>query len=103
MNYLTSYCHLMLRETTGRLFDWRYLARTNRLFEFSALAQVCAGSSPISLGTDRLTEKYVPQNGKPSDAKGGSSTATIGDVNQSNGVIHVVDTVLMPNVRRQII
>lgn len=30
------------------------------------------------------------------DAKGGSSTVTIPDVNQSNGVIHVVDTVLMP-------
>ena len=30
------------------------------------------------------------------DAKGGKSTVTIPDVNQSNGVIHVVDTVLMP-------
>jgi uncharacterized surface protein with fasciclin (FAS1) repeats len=31
------------------------------------------------------------------DSKGGMSTVTIADVNQSNGVIHVVDTVLMPN------
>lgn len=30
------------------------------------------------------------------DAKGGTSHVTIGDVYQSNGVIHVVDTVLMP-------
>lgn len=30
------------------------------------------------------------------DAKGGSATVTIPDVNQSNGVIHVIDTVLMP-------
>lgn len=30
------------------------------------------------------------------DAKGGKSTITIPDVKQSNGVIHVVDTVLMP-------
>ena len=30
------------------------------------------------------------------DAKGGSSTVTISNVNQSNGVIHVVDTVLLP-------
>ena len=30
------------------------------------------------------------------DAKGGVSTVTIADVMQSNGVIHVVDTVLMP-------
>ena len=31
------------------------------------------------------------------DEKGGMSTVTIKDVNQKNGVIHVVDTVLMPN------
>jgi uncharacterized surface protein with fasciclin (FAS1) repeats len=31
------------------------------------------------------------------DEKGGSSTVTVGDVYQSNGVIHVVNTVLMPN------
>jgi uncharacterized surface protein with fasciclin (FAS1) repeats len=31
------------------------------------------------------------------DEKGGTSTVTIADVWQSNGVIHVVDTVLMPN------
>ena len=30
------------------------------------------------------------------DAKGVSSTVTIADVNQPNGVVHVVDTVLMP-------
>ena len=30
------------------------------------------------------------------DAKGGKSMVTIGDVMQKNGVIHVVDTVLMP-------
>jgi len=30
------------------------------------------------------------------DAKGGRSLVTISNVNQSNGVIHVVDTVLMP-------
>jgi len=30
------------------------------------------------------------------DAKGGTARVTIADVNQSNGVIHVIDTVLMP-------
>ena len=30
------------------------------------------------------------------DSKGGTSTVTIADVNQSNGVIHVIDSVLMP-------
>jgi uncharacterized surface protein with fasciclin (FAS1) repeats len=31
------------------------------------------------------------------DAKGGTSTITTADVMQSNGVIHVIDTVLMPS------
>lgn len=31
------------------------------------------------------------------DAKGGKSKITIADVNQSNGVIHVIDGVLLPN------
>jgi uncharacterized surface protein with fasciclin (FAS1) repeats len=30
------------------------------------------------------------------DAKGGMATVTIKDVNQSNGVIHVIDTIVMP-------
>jgi uncharacterized surface protein with fasciclin (FAS1) repeats len=30
------------------------------------------------------------------DAKGNDAKVTIADVNQSNGVIHVIDTVLMP-------
>ena len=33
---------------------------------------------------------------KITDASGGTSFVTIADVNQSNGVIHVVDTVLLP-------
>ena len=32
------------------------------------------------------------------DEKGGVATVTIKDVNQSNGVIHVIDTVLMPGM-----
>ena len=45
---------------------------------------------------EELTVKKA--NGKVMivDAKGGTSTVTISNVNQSNGVIHVIDTVLMP-------
>ena len=31
------------------------------------------------------------------DEKGGKSTVTIADVKQSNGVIHVIDSVVLPN------
>ena len=47
--------------------------------------------------SDRMTFKS-PSIGKITitDAKGGTSMVTIPDVMQSNGVIHVVDTVLLP-------
>ena len=43
-----------------------------------------------------LTLMMVGKNVVIQDAKGVKSTITIKDVNQSNGVIHVIDTVLMP-------
>jgi uncharacterized surface protein with fasciclin (FAS1) repeats len=43
-----------------------------------------------------LTATQKGKNVVLTDAKGGTSTVTIADVNQSNGVIHVIDTVLMP-------
>jgi uncharacterized surface protein with fasciclin (FAS1) repeats len=46
---------------------------------------------------DTLTVKQEgPGKLSITDAKGGKSMVTIADVLQSNGVIHVVDTVLMP-------
>ncbi|GAB3739302.1 fasciclin domain-containing protein [Spirosoma lituiforme] len=43
-----------------------------------------------------LTAKMKGKKIELVDAKGGTATVTIADVNQSNGVIHVIDTVLMP-------
>lgn len=48
----------------------------------------------VSGGT--LTAMQKGKKIELTDAKGGMSTVTIPDVNQSNGVIHVIDTVLMP-------
>jgi uncharacterized surface protein with fasciclin (FAS1) repeats len=45
---------------------------------------------------EELTVKKSGDSVMIVDAKGGSATVTIANVNQSNGVIHVVDTVLMP-------
>jgi uncharacterized surface protein with fasciclin (FAS1) repeats len=45
---------------------------------------------------EELTVKKADGKVMIVDAKGGSSTVTISNVNQSNGVIHVIDTVLMP-------
>ena len=43
-----------------------------------------------------LTVKHAGGKIEIIDSKGGASTVTIADVNQSNGVIHVVDSVPMP-------
>ena len=45
----------------------------------------------------KLTATMEGKNVIITDEKGGRSTVTIADVRQSNGVIHVIDTVLMPN------
>src|SRR5471032_3613746 len=45
---------------------------------------------------EELTVKKADGKVMIIDAKGDSSTVTISNVHQSNGVIHVVDTVLMP-------
>jgi uncharacterized surface protein with fasciclin (FAS1) repeats len=54
------------------------------------------GKKLTTVKGEELTVKH--QDGKIwiVDAKGGTSMVTISNVNQSNGVIHVVDTVLMP-------
>jgi uncharacterized surface protein with fasciclin (FAS1) repeats len=50
----------------------------------------------VSGGT--LTARMNGMNGiSLTDEKGGTSNVTIANVMQSNGIIHVVDTVLMPN------
>ena len=43
-----------------------------------------------------MVEQPGPGRLTVTDAKGDVSTITIADVLQSNGVIHVVDTVLLP-------
>lgn len=66
----------------------------------AALAsQIEAGGGKAMLTTVQggtLTAALEGSNVVLTDAKGGKSTVTIADVRQSNGVVHVVDTVLMP-------
>jgi len=45
---------------------------------------------------EELTVKKAEGKVMIVDAKGGMASVTISNVNQSNGVIHVIDTVLMP-------
>ncbi len=60
---------------------------------------VKAGGGTARLTTVEGEPLMVMQSGRMltvTDVKGDKAAITIADVNQSNGVIHVVDTVLMP-------
>jgi uncharacterized surface protein with fasciclin (FAS1) repeats len=62
-------------------------------------AAIKKGKGSATLTTvqgEPLTARMMAGHLILTDAKGGTSMVTIKDVMQSNGVIHVVDTVLMP-------
>lgn len=61
-----------------------------------AAADLTDGKTLTTVEGEQLTVKLDGKKVWIVDAKGGKSAVTIADVNQSNGVIHVVDTVLMP-------
>ena len=61
-----------------------------------AAADLTDGKKLKTVEGEELTVKKSGNQVMITDAKGGSSTVTISNVNQSNGVIHVIDTVLMP-------
>src|SRR5262249_14698288 len=58
-----------------------------------------AGDGSVQLTTvngEKLTARMIGDSIELTDAKGGMSKVKIANVIQSNGVIHVIDTVLMP-------
>ena len=69
-------------------------------FESNAIAKrIKAGGGSASFKTvsgDTLTARMNGTSLVLRDEKGGTSTVSIANVYQSNGVIHVVDTVLLP-------
>jgi len=70
-----------------------------RLTAQELVAKVKAGGGMTTLKTVQGETLTVMQAGSGlsiKDKKGGTSSVTISDVMQSNGVIHVVDTVLLP-------
>ena len=70
-----------------------------RMIAKDVAAAIKAGGGKATLTTVQggtLTASMMGKRIMLTDAKGGMSHVTQGDVLQSNGVIHVVDTVLMP-------
>ncbi|MDQ6624751.1 MAG: fasciclin domain-containing protein [Verrucomicrobiota bacterium] len=63
------------------------------------MAEIKAGGGKATLKTvngESLTAKMAGDSIELVDSKGGTAKVTIANVMQSNGVIHVIDSVLMP-------
>ena len=76
-----------------------YHVVAGRMTGADLMAAIRAGGGRATLTTvqgARLTATQVGTQIVLTDAQGGTSRVTIADVMQSNGVIHVVDRVLMP-------
>lgn len=70
-------------------FDSKKIAKAIKKGNGTAMFTTVAGG--------KLTAMMEGSSLVLTDEKGGKSTVTIADVKQSNGVIHVVNTILMPN------
>jgi uncharacterized surface protein with fasciclin (FAS1) repeats len=64
----------------------------------ATLKTVSGGTLTFTLGGDMMMGNKMGKSIVVRDEKGGTSNVTISNVYQSNGVIHVVDTVLMPGM-----
>ncbi|HEY6869899.1 MAG TPA: fasciclin domain-containing protein [Novosphingobium sp.] len=92
--------NLLKPENKGQLTSvLTYHVVPGKLSAMALRQQVRAGNGKATLKTAQGETLTVTQLGRRlviTDVHGGHSTISIADVNQSNGVIHVVDTVLMP-------
>ena len=76
-----------------------YHVVAGKLSAADLMAQIKAGNGKATLKTVEGESITVSEAGKAleiTDAKGGKAMVTIADVFQSNGVIHVIDSVLLP-------
>ncbi len=86
------------KATLTKILTYHVVA--GRLSSKDIAAKIKAGNGKAEFKTvEGGTLTAMMKGGKLvlTDEKGGTSTVTIKDVFQKNGVIHVVDTVLMPN------
>lgn len=86
------------KETLTKILTYHVLAGK---FDSKAIAgRISKGRGRAQFKTisgDTLTATMQGKDLIIRDEKGGTSRVSIGDVYQSNGVIHVVDSVLLPN------
>jgi len=77
-----------------------YHVVAGRLSAHDLIKKIKQGNGKAELTTVEGGKLWVMEDGKNivlKDEKGGTATVTISNVFQSNGVIHVIDLVVMPN------
>ena len=80
-----------------KILTYHVVAGTMTAADLAAAIKVGGGKAELTtVQGAKLTATEAGGTITLTDAKGGKSTVTQGDVMQSNGVVHVVDTVLMP-------
>ncbi len=85
------------KATLVKILTYHVVAGRYTATELVALVKKGHGKATVkTVQGESLTVKPYGKSLEIVDAKGGVSHVTIADVMQSNGVIHVVDTVLMP-------
>jgi uncharacterized surface protein with fasciclin (FAS1) repeats len=86
------------KATLSKILTYHVVA--GRLGSKEIAQAIKEGHGKAELNTVSGGKLWVSMQGKEvilTDEKGGTSKVTISNVYQSNGVIHVIDTVLMPN------
>jgi uncharacterized surface protein with fasciclin (FAS1) repeats len=85
------------KDTLTKILTYHVVA--GRMTGMDIAKAIKAGKGKATLTTVQGEPLVATMKGKHlvlTDAKGGMAMVTIGNVMQSNGVIHVIDTVLMP-------
>ncbi|MBC7668008.1 fasciclin domain-containing protein [Caulobacter sp. DWR2-3-1b2] len=85
------------KATLTKILTYHVVAGRMTAANLKANAKAHGGKAMLTtVQGEKLTVSKAGRGWKVTDAKGGSAMITVPDVMQSNGVIHVVDTVLMP-------
>jgi uncharacterized surface protein with fasciclin (FAS1) repeats len=86
------------KDTLTKVLTAHVVAGDLKAADLIALAAANGGAATLTtVSGDTLTFAVEGGAAVVTDESGGKATVTIADVDQSNGVIHVVDKVLLPN------
>lgn len=85
------------KKKLGSILTYHVVAGNMTADKLAEAIKADSGSASLkTVNGEKLTAKMAGDSIELTDAQGGTAKVTIGNVMQSNGVIHVIDSVLMP-------